>query len=168
MVVGQGREFDDFYQAVFGRLVGQLFLVTGSLQEAEDVAQEALCRAAAHWQRLRDYEVPEAWVRKVALNLAVSGIRKSRRRLLALTGMRPPAPPPALSDDTVALVEALRRLPVRQREALVLHYLLDMPVAEVARALAVSPGTVKSWLARGRKTLAAQLGEQEEVSIPHG
>jgi len=58
------QEFGEFYQAVFGRLVGQLVLVIGDLHEAEDIAQEALARAAARWSRLRDYDVPEAWVRR--------------------------------------------------------------------------------------------------------
>jgi RNA polymerase sigma-70 factor (ECF subfamily) len=55
------REFEDFCAAVFDRLVGQLFLVTGNLQDAEDVVQEALTRAAVHRWRLRAYSVPEAW-----------------------------------------------------------------------------------------------------------
>jgi RNA polymerase sigma-70 factor (ECF subfamily) len=53
--------FEAFYDAAFGRLVGQLFLVTGDLEEAEDVVQEALIRAAARWPRLRDYGAPEGW-----------------------------------------------------------------------------------------------------------
>jgi hypothetical protein len=55
--------FDAFYAACYGRLVGQLFAVTGDLHEAEDVVQEAFIRAVARWSRLRDYDVPEAWVR---------------------------------------------------------------------------------------------------------
>src|SRR6266498_3503171 len=74
---------------------------------------------------------------------------------------------PAVSEDAVALIEALRCLPVRHRQALVLHYLLDLPVEEAARTLGVPAGTLKSWLARGRKALAAQLGE-EEVRTDHG
>jgi RNA polymerase sigma-70 factor (ECF subfamily) len=58
------QSFEEFYAAVFNRLVGQLFLVTGDLQEAEDVVQEALTRAAGRWARLRDYDVPEIWVRR--------------------------------------------------------------------------------------------------------
>jgi DNA-directed RNA polymerase specialized sigma24 family protein len=61
------------------------------------------------------------------------------------------------------LVQALGSLPVRQRQAIVLHYLADLPVAEIAQALAVPSGTVKSLLARGRRALAAKLGEPEEV-----
>jgi DNA-directed RNA polymerase specialized sigma24 family protein len=70
------------------------------------------------------------------------------------------------SVDTLALIEALRTLPVRQRQAIVLHYLADLPVQEVAQVLAVPSGTVKSLLARGRRALAAKLGESEEVLYP--
>jgi RNA polymerase sigma-70 factor (ECF subfamily) len=70
---------------------------------------------------------------------------------------------PAVSVETLALVQALGTLPVRQRQAIVLHSLADLPIQEVAQALAVPNGTVKSLLARGRRTLAAKLGEPEEV-----
>src|SRR6266540_695030 len=77
------EDFDGFYAAVFARLVGQLTLVTGNLHEAEEVVQEALARAVPRWARLRAYDVPEAWVRRVALNLATSHHRQARRRLAA-------------------------------------------------------------------------------------
>jgi RNA polymerase sigma-70 factor (ECF subfamily) len=162
--------FRDFYQAVFRRLVGQLFLVTGDVHEAEDVVQEALARAAVRWDRLASYDLPEAWVRRVALNLSASRARNLRRRALVLAGLTPPALPDA-SEDALALADALRRLPVRQRQAIVLHHLLDMSVEEVARTLSVPAGTVKSWLARGRKALGALLADDhgtEEVPSSHG
>src|SRR6266542_3608552 len=73
------EDFDGFYAAVFARLVGQLTLVTGNLHEAEEVVQEALARAVPRWARLRAYDVPEAWVRRVALNLATSHHRRCHR-----------------------------------------------------------------------------------------
>jgi RNA polymerase sigma-70 factor (ECF subfamily) len=65
-------DFGDFYQASYPRLVGQLTVMTGSLEDAEDAVQEAFARASTRWARLRDYDMPEAWVRRVALNLATS------------------------------------------------------------------------------------------------
>jgi RNA polymerase sigma-70 factor, ECF subfamily len=164
--VAQTGGFDEFYQAVFGRLVGQLFLVTGDLSEAEDLVQESLARASARWSRLAGYDQPEAWVRRVALNLAANRARQVRRRLRALADLPPARTLPGISDDTLALAEALRQLPIRHRQALVLHYLFDLPTKEVGRELGVSAGTVKSWLARGRRELGAQL--DEEVSSHHG
>jgi RNA polymerase sigma-70 factor, ECF subfamily len=153
--------FEEFYTGVFNRLVGQLFLVTGSLPEAEDVVQEALTRAAGRWALLRDYEVPEIWVRRVAMNLATDGFRRARRRLLLAARLVPdPHPPPPV--EGVVVAEALRGLPLGQRKAVVLHYLLDLPVDQVATELGVPVGTVKSRLARARAALATRL-ESEGV-----
>jgi RNA polymerase sigma-70 factor (ECF subfamily) len=155
--------FEEFYAATVDRLLGQLFLVTGDLHTAEELVQEAFTRAAMRWSRLRDYDVPEAWVRRVAMNLAADRARSLRRQTRALLRLGPPAALPSASVETLALVEALRTLPLRQRQAIVLHYLADLPVAEIAETLAVPGGTVKSLLARGRRALAARLGEPEEV-----
>ena len=85
----QEPSFDEFYVACFDRLVGQLTLVTGSLHEAEDVVQEAFLRASTHWARLRQYDVPEQWVRRVALRLAINRFRRGRRRTAALLRSTP-------------------------------------------------------------------------------
>jgi RNA polymerase sigma-70 factor (ECF subfamily) len=97
------------------------------------------------------------------MNLAADRARSLRRQTRALVRLGPPPVVPAVSVETLALVQALASLPVRQRQAIVLHYLADLPVAEIAQALAVPSGTVKSLLARGRRGLAARLGEPEEV-----
>jgi RNA polymerase sigma-70 factor (ECF subfamily) len=158
-----GASFEEFYAATVDRLLGHLFLVTGDLHAAEEIVQEAFTRASMRWPRLRSYDVPEAWVRRVAMNLAADRARSLRRQTRALMRLGPPPAVPSVSVETLALVEALRTLPVRQRQAVVLHDLADLPVAEIAQALAVPSGTVKSLLARGRRALAAKLGEPEEV-----
>ena len=155
--------FEEFYLATVGRLLGQLFPVTGDLHEAEEIVQEAYARASTHWARLRDYDVPEAWVRRVAMNLAADRGRRLQRQARALLRAGPAAHVPPASVEALALAEALATLPVRQRQAIVLHHLVDLPVDEVAAILGTRSGTVKSWLARGRRTLAARLGEPEEV-----
>ena len=155
--------FEEFYTATVGRLLGQLYPVTGDLHEAEEVVQEAFARASVHWPRLRDYDVPEAWVRRVAMNLAADRGRRLQRQARALLRAGPPPAVPPASADALALAEALRALPMHQRQAIVLHHLVDLPVEQVATTLDVPTGTVKSWLARGRRTLAAKLGDPEEV-----
>ncbi len=155
--------FEEFYAGTAGRLLGQLFLVTGDLHAAEEIVQEAFTRASVRWTRLRDYDVPEAWVRRVAMNLAADRARGLRRQAAAILRLGPPPAVPSVSVETLALVQALRSLPVRQRQAIVLHYLVDLPVQEVAHIPAVRGGTVKSLLAGGRRSLAAKLGEPEEV-----
>jgi RNA polymerase sigma-70 factor, ECF subfamily len=160
--------FDEFYAATFGRLVGQLYLITGSVHEAEDVVQEAMARAAARWRKLRGYNVPENWVRRVAMNLAVDGLRRTRFRARALLRLGPPDEVPAITEDGLALMAALRALPIQHRQVLVLHHLVDLPVEEVARQLAIPIGTVKTRLARGRRALANELDSAAEVPARHG
>ena len=152
------HDFEDFYAAVFDQLVGQLFLVTGNLQDAEDAVQEALTRAAVRWPRLRRYRVPEAWVRRVAMNLASDGFRRLRRRLVVTVRLRADLESrQAAPLEVPGLMEALRALPIAQRKVVVLHHLLDLPVEHVAAELGVPVGTVKSRLARARGTLATRL-----------
>ena len=158
-----GGSFEEFYTGTVGRLLGYLFLVTGNLHEAEEVVQEAFARASVRWSWLRDYNAPEAWVRRVAMNLAADRARKLRRQARAVLRMGPPSVASAVSVETLALVEALGTLPVRQRQAIVLHHLVGLPVQEVAQTLQMPAGTVKSLLSRGRRALAARLGEAEEV-----
>jgi RNA polymerase sigma-70 factor (ECF subfamily) len=164
-------EFEERYTSAFGRLVGQLFLVTGNLHEAEEVVQEAFTRAAGRWPRLRDYDQPEMWVRRVAINLATDGRRRARRRLamLAQLDAEAAAVVPPISVDGLAVAAALAGLPRRHRQVVVLHYLLDLPVQEVARQLALPVGTVKSRLARARSALAMQLDvEIDQARSGHG
>jgi RNA polymerase sigma-70 factor (ECF subfamily) len=150
------RDFDDFYATNYGRLVVQLYAVTGNLPDAEDAVQEAFARASVHWGRVRAYELPEAWVRRVALNVAFTGLRRARRVMEVLIRAAPPPAPP-LPGATLELVEALGRLALPFRQVLVLHYLADLPVERVAGELGIAVGTAKSRLARARDALARQL-----------
>jgi RNA polymerase sigma-70 factor, ECF subfamily len=164
-------EFEELYTSAFGRLVGELFLITGDLHEAEEVVQEAFTRAPGRWQRLRDYDLPELWVRRVAINLATDDRRRVGRRLAVLARLDADtdAVVPPISEDGLAVTAALATLPRRQRQVVVLHYLFDLPVQEVARELAVPVGTVKSRLARARSALAAQLDvDIDQVRSRHG
>jgi RNA polymerase sigma-70 factor, ECF subfamily len=153
-------DFEQFYAAFYQRLLWELFAVTGGdLPEAEDALQEAYVRASLRWKRIRSYQAPDAWVRRVALNLASSAARKTRRRAVALLRLAPPsAPGPELSTESVDLAAGLRALPMGQRQVIVLYYLVGLPVEEIAELLRLPSGTVKSRLARGRKTLARRLG----------
>jgi RNA polymerase sigma-70 factor (ECF subfamily) len=154
-------DFESFYAAAFHRIAGQLVVVTGDLQDAEDVTQEAFARASLRWSRVRTYDIPEAWVRRVALRLATDRFRQARRRLAALRRVEVEPRMPAVSVEALALAEELRALPLTWRKAIVLHHLVGMPVEEAARTLGVPAGTVKTRLARGRRVLAARLGEQQ-------
>jgi RNA polymerase sigma-70 factor, ECF subfamily len=152
--VGEQLTSDDlqsFYDAHYGRLLGVVTLVTGSRAAAEDVVHEALARA---WERGDRIQRLDRWVLTVALNLARNRWRKIRREV---GGRAVDHPAPADDGEPVDLDRALRALPGRQREVVVLHYLLDLPVAEVATLLGLSPGGVKHALFRARRSLAGAL-----------
>jgi RNA polymerase sigma-70 factor (ECF subfamily) len=151
--------FTDLYASSFGRLVGQVTMVTADREAAEDAVQEAFGRLWNQWESLSTHGSPEAWVRRVAINVAISRWRRLRR-------LRPlgDIARAAREDDPVArhdLQRALQALPVRQRHALLLHHVVGLPVAAVAQEMGVPEGTVKSWLFRGREALQRSLGVEE-------
>lgn len=149
--------FDEFYHGSRHRLLGYVFLLTGDLAEAQDVVQEAYMRAWQRWATVHGYDDPEAWMRTVASRIAVSRWRRIRGRARAYLRHGAGGPVLAPSLNTVAVVQALRRLPVEQREAITMHHLLDMPVVDVARELGAPVGTIKARLHRGRAALAELL-----------
>lgn len=154
----QPASFDELYAAHYGDLTVQLYAYFGDRQEAQDVVQEAFCRALSRWRTVSRYDDPVAWVRRVAWNLALSKWRRARTALAFLRKQRPATTHvDGPSPERVALLAALATLPAPQRRVVVLHYLADLSVAEVAEQVGVPEGTVKSWLHRARTALAAQL-----------
>jgi len=160
-------QFDDFYTASFARITGQLYAMIGNRDEAQECVQEAFVRAWSHRRQLDRTEHPEAWVRTTAYRLAVSRWRRTvlgrRPADRALAGATSTAAP---SEAHVAVVAALRQLPDKQRRALVLHYVADLSVAQVAHEVGAPEGTVKAWLSRGRTALAALLSDEQLTTDP--
>jgi RNA polymerase sigma-70 factor, ECF subfamily len=152
-------DFDAFYLGSARRLLRYAFGLTGDAADAQDLVQEAYARAWQRWRRLSRYDDAEGWLRLVVTRLATDRWRRLSVRRAAASTHNPPRSVEPPSDDMVVLVAALRTLPLPQRRALALHYLLDFSVNEIARETGASPGTVKSWLSRGRVGLAAALGE---------
>ncbi|WP_213453028.1 sigma-70 family RNA polymerase sigma factor [Rhizomonospora bruguierae] len=155
-------DFDEFYRGSRQRLLGYVYALTGDLAEAQDAVQEAFIRAWQRWGTISRYEEPEAWVRVVAARVAVSRWRSVRSRVRAYLRHGPAADVAGPDTQLLEVVEALRLLPDEQRLAIALHYLMGMPVAEVAQQTRVPVGTVKSRLARGRLALAGVLGPEPE------
>ncbi len=128
---------------------------------AEDLVQEAFIRFARSSGRLRDRDRAAAYLRSIVINLA----RDHNRRGFVSWRHRPPAHPDAPSAaetaedraERLAVVEALRALPRRQRDCVTLRYYYDMPVAEIASTLGLSTNTVKTHLQRGLDTLGTTL-----------
>jgi len=158
-------EFDQFYAGTAPRIVRQMFLLTGDLSEAEDVVHEAYERAWLGWDAVQGAVSPEAWVRTVARRLAVSRWRKARNAAVAWRRHGAAADPPGLDAVNVDLVAALKTLPEKQRVAIVLHHLADLPVEQVAAETGASVSAVKAQLTRGRAALAALLHDDQEADF---
>ena len=156
---GGGDGFEDVYRASYPRLVGQLSVVTASRAEAEEVVQEAFARLWARWDKVGGYENIEAWVRRVATNVAIGRWRRTVRERL-LQEIPGAADDPTGSDIEVLLT--LRRIPIHQRCALFLHHVVGLSVDEVAEEMSSRPGTVKSWLHRGRASLDRLLSSTRD------
>jgi RNA polymerase sigma-70 factor, ECF subfamily len=151
------EEFTGFYAASYQRLVGQLYAMIGDHSEAQDVVQEAFVRAWARRGKIDKNQAPEAWVRVTAWRIAASRWRRARDgiRLGSLTAR--PESTAGPTPDRVAFVDLLRKLPAEQRRALVLFYLCDLTVDQVAAETGARVGTVKARLSRGRAALAPYL-----------
>lgn len=163
-------ELTAYCEALWPRLVGGLALHCGDRMVAEELAQEALVRLWQRWDRMgraRDRS-PDGWVWTVALNLSRSKLRRrgAERRARARRGPDPAttADEPSRA-DVLAVRDAIRQLPDRQRTAVVLRYYADLPVSEVAQAMGCAEGTVSSHTHKALATLGVALGEAltEEV-----
>ncbi|MFI6780547.1 SigE family RNA polymerase sigma factor [Micromonospora sp. NPDC050276] len=161
-------EFDDFYAASARRVLGQVYAMTGNHAEAEDAVAEAYLRAWDRWDRVRECDSPEGWVRRVAYRIAVSAWRKAANRLRAHRRDTTDEHVDAISPDHVALVQGLRLIPADQRRVIVLHHLVGLSVAEIAAETGKSPNTVKTWLARGRRALAEHVTSAEPLVLDGG
>ncbi len=158
----EGVPFDDFYRREAASVYRALSLALGDADLGHDATDEAMARAYQHWGKISGYDNPAAWAYRVGLNWARSRIRKRRREVSSAS----PADVDLRSsvfDGSVdhSLRDALARLPLEARSVVVLRYLLDWPTADVAEALGVAEGTVKSRLARALDRLSVLLQESE-------
>jgi RNA polymerase sigma-70 factor (sigma-E family) len=155
----------DLFDSMYPSLLGTARLLLDDKAQAEEVVQEAFVRVRLAWWRIRDPERAGGYLRTTVANLARTGLRRR-----ALARVRDPqharaalVTAPAAEDTAVVqdehrlVVEALRGLPRRQRECLVLRYYLDLTEAETARALGITPGSVKTHVHRGLAALGLRL-----------
>lgn len=156
--------FERFYEREYRSVVGLAYALSGSRSASEDLAQEAFIAAHRNWDRIGAYDKPEAWVRRIMSNLAVSRFRRRVSETKALTRLagfgREQTSLPDLPAEAEAFWGSVRKLPKRQAQAIALHYLEDRSVADIANILECSPNTVKVHLHKGRQQLAERLGAQ--------
>ena len=168
----QSRDFEDFYAANYGKTTALVAAIIGDWDEADDIAQEAFARALARWPRVSGYELPEG--------LGTAGRAAARHRFRPADPPDPAghcrccgrpgrteAPDPGDSLAFTALGRVLSRIPLREREVLVLYYVADLSVEQIAHDRGIPAGTVKSRLAAGRRRLELGLAQdraaQEEA-----
>ena len=152
--------FDGFYRAEFGRLMGTIALLCGERGAAEDIVQETFLRAYRSWSRIAGLERPAGWLYVTAFNLV-----KRRRRLRSPVPVHASVFPDtaAWSTDRLALVEALARLPLRQRQAVVARHVLGWSSEEAASSLGLTPGSLRVTLHRGMEGLRGDTRLVEET-----
>ncbi len=152
-------EFDEFVRYGSVRLLRVAYLLTGDRYAAEDLLQEVLEQVYVRWRAVRTS--PDAYARKALVNRAANRWRRRARRSERRLGDVDPAVSDHAGDVELreVVVAALRALPPRQRAAVVLRFLEDLPVATVAQTLSCSEGAVKSHTARGLARLRERLVE---------
>jgi len=161
------EDYGRFFDATRRKLVGQAYFLTGDLQEAQDLVQEVLLRAWQHWDRVSTLDDPFAWAQHVLHNLSVSYWRRQRIRRVHARAVRPSsaAPPSVEHLDVVAAVSALPR---NQRSALVLRAVGGLSNSEIASELGTSADTVRVWLSRARRQVAASLAPTTTATPKEG
>jgi RNA polymerase sigma-70 factor (sigma-E family) len=150
------------YEAHALGLVRLAHIMLGDRAAAEDVVQEAFSGLYRRWDQLSDKDRAQQYVRSSVLNGCRTALRHRRTQDIGAAHQ-----PPAVSAETAVLtseerrevMRALRRLPDRQREVLVLRFYLDEPEAEIARLMGISQGTVRSTAHRALAALGRLLGE---------
>ena len=152
-----GSTFEALFREEHASVVRAAYLITGDLESARDVAQDAFADLFARWRRIRRYDRPGAWVRKVAVQRALKVAKRVERadvrhELGATTGPD--------STSRLDVLNALKGLTAMQRAVVVLHYYEDRPVKEAAELLGCRPATASVHLHRARARLAEMLGEE--------
>src|SRR3954451_2862385 len=154
--------FEEFARSRSDGLVRLGYVLSGRREDAEDLAQESLLTVHRNWRKVQAAEFPDAYVRRIALNLHLSRARRPQPRLVGLDAARDVASPEAAPCDELGLRRLVAELPVRQRTVLVLRFYLGLSTAEIASDLGIRESSVRSALVRAQQTLRSQLAAQTE------
>jgi RNA polymerase sigma-70 factor (ECF subfamily) len=161
-IAGQrlAEPFEVFYKREYPHMVAIARALSPDRASAEDLAQDSFASAHRHWEKISTYDDPRAWVRRVMVNRATSMRRRigAEMRTLTRAGHDPGRGMTTdLTPSTTAIWDEVRRLPRRQQQAVVLHYVGQLSTEEIGRAMDCSPGAVKTHLHRARATLKGRL-----------
>jgi RNA polymerase sigma-70 factor, ECF subfamily len=157
--------FDDVYQREYPGLVRLAFVLTGRLDIAEELVQDAFEAAHRKWHRLSEYDRPGAWVRRVVLQRCIGRYRRlavETRALVRMSSERERSNEIVIADQD--LLAAIRSLPPRQAQVVALVLLEDRSIDDVADLLGCNAATTRTHLRRGRLALATMLGVTEHTT----
>lgn len=154
--VDSSEGFVQLYENEFSVVAHAAYQILWSPAQAQEVTQEAFAVAFSRWPEVSRLDRPGAWVRRVAINMALKARRRNDRESSEIHEDTVDDGTDSL-DDRASLAAAIRRLPGQQRLAVVLHYFHDLPVADVAESLGCAEGTVKVHLHRARHSLGRYL-----------
>jgi RNA polymerase sigma-70 factor (ECF subfamily) len=153
--------FADLFTATYTQVVRTVWFVIHDQAAAEEVAQDAFIELFRGWSRLRDFDRPDLWVRRVAIRKAQrEASRRTRRTVLEQAIATAPLLEDGLPLPDPDLIAAIRALPPKQRAIVVLFYLEDRPMSEVAELVGCSTSTGFVHLHKARRRLATALGEE--------
>ena len=158
----RATHFTGFFDAHAGGLGRLAFLLVGDRHAAEDLLADVFLDVWRSWERVSATDHPLAYVRRVMINKAGAGVRRTIRERLGLERLRAVAEEVTFDPDgatTVDVQSLLMELPAGQRACVVLRYALDLSEAEVADALGVTVGTVKSQTSKGARTFRQRMDE---------
>jgi RNA polymerase sigma-70 factor (ECF subfamily) len=159
---GSEADFERLYRNTYHRILGTLIALLRDRATAEDCAQETFERAYRNWRTWRPDAPVEAWLHRIAINVAISDRRHQRLRqagaMIRRLGRPASGPDPSTLAERSDLIRAIKKLPTKQAAALVLRHYHGYSNREIASALGVPEQTVASRLAAARKQLQAVLG----------
>jgi len=161
---GSAADFERLYRNTYRRILGTLITLVRDRATAEDCAQETYERAYRAWAGWKPDAPVEAWLHRIAINVAISDRRHERLRqageLVRRLGRPAPGPDPSTAAERSDLIRAMKKLPTKQAAALVLRHFHGYTNREIASAIGVPEQTVASRLAAARKQLQAVLGKR--------
>jgi RNA polymerase sigma-70 factor (ECF subfamily) len=161
--VTPSAEFEALYRTERASILAVAAALVGDWGVAEDVTQESFAQAYLQWKSVRNLDRPGAWVRRVAINKAISRLRRRNveTRVLTRVGLGAEFSTDAPVADA-ELWEAVRGLPRRQAQVVALTYIMDLTMVEVADVLGCSEGSVKTHLHRARERLAREVPDRAD------
>lgn len=152
-IVTAERSFEDFFELEQERLLRLLWMVTGSLQEAEDIVQDAFLRVWERWPKVSYMDSPTGYLHHAAMNIFRNRYRRAKLGLRKVVGADSPVDAFGAAEDRISVSSALADLTPKQRAALVLTDLLGYPADEAGRMLGVRGSTVRSLSSTARAGL---------------